>query len=235
MDGLRNPTVVRDERALAVFAVRPRGMAEAVARALANEDREFAETRWSDARSSAGVPQSYGGMRYGARLLDARSAFVPVAPEHAFAPVRRIGGTTGWYYGDWLWRLRGLMDLAVRGPGARRGRRDPEHVAVGDTVDFWRVEAVEPDRLLRLAAEMRMPGRAWLQFEVRPVPSGSMIHQTALFDPVGVLGRLYWYAVWPVHQFVFAGMLRNIARQARREGAVHGAGTAAAAAERTAG
>ena len=84
----------------------------------------------------------------------------------------------------------------------------------GDTVDFWRVEAIEDDRLLRLSAEMRLPGRAWLQFEVEPEPGGSIIRQTAIFDPVGVLGRLYWYAIWPVHGLVFRGMVRGIARAA---------------------
>jgi hypothetical protein len=118
----------------------------------------------------------------------------------------------GWYYGNALWRLRGLLDLAVGGPGLRRGRRDPESVMPGDTLDFWRVEAVEPDRLLRLGAEMRLPGRAWLQFEVTPEDGGSVIRQTALFDPVGVRGLLYWYGLWGIHRMVFAGMLRNIVR-----------------------
>ncbi|MEO2057985.1 MAG: DUF2867 domain-containing protein, partial [Thermoleophilia bacterium] len=94
----------------------------------------------------------------------------------------------------------------------------PEHVAVGDTVDFWRVEDVEPGYLLRMRSEMALPGRAWLQYEVREVPSGSMIHQTALFDPMGVFGRAYWYAMWPFHQYVFGGTLRSICRLAREEG-----------------
>ncbi len=98
----------------------------------------------------------------------------------------------------------------------RRGRRDPASVAVGEALDFWRVEAVEPGHLLRLAAEMRVPGRAWLQFEVTPENGGSLIRQTALFDPVGLGGLVYWYVLWGIHQLVFAGMLRNIARAAER-------------------
>ena len=134
--------------------------------------------------------------------------------------MRRIGGAAGWYFGDFLWRLRGFLDLLVGGPGLRRGRRDPEHLAPGDALDFWRVEAFEPDRLLRLSAEMRLPGRAWLQFEVEGEEDGkgSVIRQTAIFDPLGISGRLYWYAVWPLHAAVFAGMLRGIARAAREEG-----------------
>jgi hypothetical protein len=94
----------------------------------------------------------------------------------------------------------------------RRGRRDPDHLYVGSTVDFWRVEDIQPNRLLRLAAEMRLPGRAWLQFEIEPVGTGSSIRQTAIYDPVGLLGQLYWYILFPIHQFVFAGMLKGIVK-----------------------
>jgi len=220
VEGLRNPTVVRDDRALRTFPVRPRGLREAIERALANEDRAFAETRWSDALSSGGTLRTWGGVRFGARLVDSRSAWVPAPPEAAFRPIRRLGGTTGWYFADSLWRLRGLIDLAVAGVGLRRGRRHPDLLAVGDTVDWWRVEGYEPDRLLRLRAEMRLPGRAWLQFEVRPEERGSRIVQTAIFDPSGVLGQVYWYGLWPLHQLVFAGLLRGIVREATRVAAV---------------
>jgi uncharacterized protein YbjT (DUF2867 family) len=214
VEGLRNETVVRDPSALELFRVRPRGAREAIARALVNEDRDFAATRWSDALSSGPGPRSFGGAAVGSRLVDSRTARVPVPPEAAFAPIRRIGGRQGWYYGDVLWRLRGLLDLPFGGAGTRRGRRDPDRLQPGDTVDFWRVEEVEPDRRLRLSAEMTLPGRAWLQFEVEPAPGGSVIRQTAIFDPAGVLGRLYWYAIWPLHGLVFRGMVRGIARAA---------------------
>ena len=139
-----------------------RGVREAIARALRHEDRDFAETRWSDALSSRGPLPSLGGVRFGARLVDSRSVKVAVPPAVAFRPIRRIGGRTGWYYADWLWRLRGFVDLLAGGAGLRRGRRDPDRLVVGDAVDFWRVEAVEHGRLLRLFAEMKVPGRAWL-------------------------------------------------------------------------
>jgi hypothetical protein len=127
-------------------------------------------------------------------------------------PIRRIGGKTGWYYGNSLWRLRGFLDLLVGGAGLRRGRRDPEWLIPGDTVDFWRVEAFEPDSLLRLFAEMKLPGRAWLQFEVTGGDAGTTICQTAIFDSVGIYGLLYWYALYPLHELVFAGMLRGIVK-----------------------
>jgi uncharacterized protein YbjT (DUF2867 family) len=211
-----HPTVVRDDAALRDFDVRPVGVAEAVRRALAGEDSHFAHTRWSDALSAGGEPPSWGGARFGSRLVDSRVMAVPVGPAAAFRPIQRIGGDTGWYAWSWLWRVRGFLDLLVGGVGTRRGRPSPTTLRVGDTLDFWRVEAYEPDRRLRLAAEMKLPGRAWLEFEVTGDDRSSMIRQTAVFDPVGVLGRGYWYALWPVHHLVFGGMLRGIARAAVR-------------------
>jgi uncharacterized protein YbjT (DUF2867 family) len=210
IDSLRNATVVRDERALEVFAVRPRGLREAIERARVNEDRKFAQTRWSDALSSSGASASWGGIRVGSRIVDSRSIDVAASPEEAFAPVRRIGGDTGWYYADFLWRVRGALDLLVGGPGMRRGRRDPDVPTVGDALDFWRVEEYVPSRILRLFAEMKIPGRAWLQFEVESAPIGARIRQTAIFEPKGLIGPLYWYALYPLHELIFAGMLRRI-------------------------
>ena len=212
VDSLRNETIVRDRSANDLFSIRPLGSTHALKRALANEDREFAETRWSDAFSSvSGWPQ-WGGAKFGRRIVDSRSVHVPFLPAIAFRPIERLGGETGWYYGNWLWRIRGLLDLLFDGAGMRRGRRDPDRLLAGDTVDFWRVEEIQRDHLLRFAAEMRLPGRAWLQFEVEANGAESIIRQTAIFDPVGLLGQLYWYLLYPVHQFVFAGMLGGIVR-----------------------
>jgi len=212
IDSLRHPTLVRDPAALEAFAVRPRGVADAIAQALRNEDRERAETSWTGAVSAAGTAKEWGGTRFGNRLVDARSARVAHPPERAFLPILRLGGKNGWYYGAWLWRLRGWLDLLVGGVGMRRGRRDPKNLVPGDPLDCWRVEVCEPPTRLLLAAEMKLPGRAWLEFEVTPDHGGSVIRQTAVFDPVGLLGLAYWYAAYPLHQFVFAGMLRGIAR-----------------------
>lgn len=217
VDSMRHATVVRDDAALRAFTVRPVGLAEAVARALSGEEEELALTRWSSALSSAGPVRDWGGVRFGGRLVDARVRETRATPARAFAPVRRIGGATGWYYGDWLWRLRGALDLLLGGVGLRRGRRDPEQLRVGDELDCWRVEAYEPDRRLRLSAEMKLPGRAWLEFEVVPTEHGARVHQTALFDPVGLPGLLYWYSIWPLHQFVFEGMLRALVRAGEQE------------------
>lgn len=214
IESLPHETVVRNPSALERFPIRPRGYREAIARALLNEDREIAETRWSDALSAGGSARWTPDSPVGGRLVDSREREVPLPPAQAFAPVRRIGGATGWYYGNTLWRLRGFLDLLAGGVGLRRGRRDPETPTVGSALDFWRVEGYEPDRLLRLRAEMRMPGRAWLQFEVDGDEHGSRIRQTAIFDPVGLAGLLYWYALLPLHRLVFEGMLDGIAQRA---------------------
>ena len=142
------------------------------------------------------------------KLVDARTADSTAPPSAAFTPIRRIGGGTGWYFGNCLWRLRGLIDLLCGGIVAA-GPRDSESLRVGDTVDRWRVEAFEPDRRL-LLHEMKLPGGAWLEFDVEPTPSGSRIRQTAVFEASGFAGRVYWYLIHPLHQRVFAGMLQGI-------------------------
>jgi len=203
IDSVRHDTVVTNDRALQAFAI---------ARALINEDQEFAATRWSDALSSPGELKSWGGVKFGTRIVDSRSISVSCSPAKAMAPIRRIGGKTGWYFGTWLWRLRGFIDLLCGGVGMRRGRRDEEWPAPGDTLDFWRVEAFELERLLRLFAEMKLPGRAWLQFEIEPHGGETQIRQTAIFDPAGMSGLLYWYALYPLHQLIFNGVLRGIVK-----------------------
>lgn len=211
IESIVHPTVVRDESALKVFKIQPMGVDDAIRRAIDNEDKEFAETRWSDSLSSSGKMLSWFGVSFGSRLVDSRTVQLNIPPTLTFKPIQRIGGDTGWYAWNWLWRLRGFLDLLVGGVGMRRGRAHFEILRVGDTVDFWRVEEHDPNHFLRLAAEMKLPGRAWLEFEVTGDEFSSTIRQTAIFDPVGLLGLIYWYALYPLHQLVFAGMLRGIA------------------------
>jgi uncharacterized protein YbjT (DUF2867 family) len=216
IESIVHATVVRDDAALRAFDIRPVGIDEALRRAVDGEERQYAATRWSDALSASGEPRTWGGVRFGTRLVDSRTATVATSPPAAFRPIRRIGGATGWYAWNRLWRARGFLDLLAGGAGLRRGRCDADRLRVGDTVDFWRVEAFEPDRRLRLAAEMKLPGRAWLEFEVAGDGTATTIRQTAIFDPVGLPGQVYWYALYPVHQLVFRGMLRGIASAASR-------------------
>ncbi|RME66285.1 MAG: SDR family oxidoreductase [Caldilineae bacterium] len=214
IESIVHATVVHDDRARQVFDIQPMGVEEAVRRALANEDAAYALTRWSDAVSSTGYPDPLPHVHYGKRLYDSMMTEVPYPPEVAFAPIRQIGGQQGWYAWNRLWRLRGMLDLLMGGVGMRRGRPAGAELKPGDTVDFWRVEAYEPNRRLRLQAEMKLPGRAWLEFEVEGDDKRSTIRQTSIFDPLGFWGRLYWYAQYPLHWLVFRGMLRGIARAA---------------------
>lgn len=217
IEGLRVPTVVTDDSALKEFGFTPEPVSEAVARALRNEDEDFAATRWNDALSSGAEPRAWDGARFGSRLLDSRVIEVNAPIERAFQPIERIGGASGWYYATWLWKIRGFIDKVSGGVGIRRGRRDPYNLRLGDTVDWWRVEQIDRPTLLLLRAEMRLPGRAWLEYELEATSNTSTtIRQTAIYDPVGLPGLLYWYAVSPFHYFIFGGMLREIKSSAEK-------------------
>ena len=221
IDSIRNPTVVNDPSALTLFALKPMGLSRMIERAMQNEDSEYAVTRWSDALSSSGLEKSWGGLRFGNRIVDSRCVCLQTSAESAFAPIRRIGGASGWYFGNWLWQIRGFVDLLLGGAGLRRGRRDPEFVEVGDTLDFWRVEEFENNQKLRLRAEMKLPGRAWLEFTVEPQDHATLIRQTAIFDPLGLGGLAYWYMLYPVHKLMFGRMLRRIGDAAASEALSH--------------
>jgi uncharacterized protein YbjT (DUF2867 family) len=212
VESLRNETIVRTPTARVAFAIRPRGLSAAIERALVNEDREFAETRWSDALPQQ-PPLRWGGLAFGRRLVSSRVMRVCRGPDEAFTPIQHIGGSSGWYAANWFWRLRGLLDTLRGGVGLRRGRRDPRDLRPGDTIDFWRVERFEKGRLMRLVAEMKIPGRLWLQFEVDPTERDSLVRQTTVFDPAGYVGLAYWYLLYPVHRRVFGAMMRGIRRE----------------------
>jgi uncharacterized protein YbjT (DUF2867 family) len=214
VDSLRNETVVREPAPIGPSPQQGLGVRSAIAQALAEEDSRFAGLRWAEA-SARGRPRRFGGFAYGRRIVCSRVAAVRAGQAEAFAPLERIGGENGWYAVDWFWKLRGVLDILRGGGGLRRGRRDPKRLRTGDAVDFWRVESVEPGRLLRLSAEMRMPGRLWLQFELSNTDHRTLLRQTTIFDPAGYIGRAYWYLLYPVHRWVFGRMLHGISRAAR--------------------
>jgi len=214
IESIKHPTIVTSNRAHELFALRPCGATQAMRAALENEDRKFAETRWSDSLSASGSPGSYGGYQVRNRLIDYREKHVESAPEVTFDVIESIGGKKGWFGYDFLWRLRGIVDLLVGGVGMRRGRPQHRNLQPGDALDFWRVEFLQRPHKLRLLAEMKVPGRAWLEFVVEPRASGSVIRQTAIFDPSGLSGRLYWYSLYLLHALVFQDMVDSIARRA---------------------
>jgi uncharacterized protein YbjT (DUF2867 family) len=211
-EGLRNRVVCRDDVAARLMPQLLLPVRDAIRLALRESERAEIETVWSDAGPIPGDPDWAGGTVF----VDRRSIDVAVAPPRAFRAIARLGGRNGWYGADWLWQLRGLMDRLAGGPGLRRGRRDPERLACGDAVDFWRVVAIEPERRLVLRAEMKVPGDATLEFVVEPTGDGasSRIVQTARFRPRGLLVLAYWYAVLPLHRVVFGRMLDGIRRNA---------------------
>jgi uncharacterized protein YbjT (DUF2867 family) len=216
IEGLRSEVVVRDDLARRLFpAIQPLPYLEACGLALQRTERGDTETRWADALwTSIGDArpvtfQSEQGLELERRRLTVRAPAAAV--YRAFSG---LGGARGWLFANWAWRARGLMDRAVGGVGLRRGRRDPDELRVGDTVDFWRVEAAEPPTMLRLRAEMRVPGRAWLQFETRAAPEGTLLTQTAFFEPRGLLGLLYWYSLYPVHKVIFSALITRIGARA---------------------
>jgi hypothetical protein len=209
-EGLRNETVCRNDDAARLMPQQLLSMREAIDAALGRRAGGGVETAWSDAGAIPGDPDWAGGTVF----VDHREMAVEASPEATFATASAIGGDNGWYGGNWLWRLRGLMDTLVGGPGLRRGRRDQEHLMVGDALDFWRVIDVQPGRAFELRAEMKLPGDATLRITVEPRGEGSTLGLTARFKPRGLLGILYWYAVLPLHGIVFAGMLRGLRRAA---------------------
>ena len=216
IEGLRNEVVVRDDTAKRLFpGIEPVGYDTAVRHALASLGSGQVETRWSDSlASSAGDAPPIELTTEEGLQIERRQQVVDAPPEDVFAVFSRLGGEQGWLYADWLWWLRGVADRLVGGPGFRRGRRDPDEVRVGDALDFWRVEAVEPGRLMRLRAEMKVPGQAWLQFEARPREDGkTLLVQTAFLAPKGLPGFLYWYGLYPFHGPIFGNMIHRIAER----------------------
>ncbi|MBM3695864.1 MAG: SDR family oxidoreductase [Actinobacteria bacterium] len=212
--GLSTEVLVRDQNAQEVLPYFPLPYREAVRLALATPPEAVA-TRWSDAAPSPahpapGDPEWSGG----AVFTDRRVIPTDAAPHHLFWAFSRIGGDVGYYGLTWAWRLRGILDRLVGGVGLRRGRRHPEHLREGEALDFWRVDRINPGSLLRLQAEMRIPGEAWLQWEVEPMEEGADLVQTAIFRPRGLLGRLYWYIMAPFHSYIFPRMAWKMAAAA---------------------
>jgi uncharacterized protein YbjT (DUF2867 family) len=216
IESLVNEVIVTDGRAAQTFSNKPLGLTEAIGRSLASTRSGEVPTSFVDADLASFAPAPTDPAWSGGTVLtDIRTATSSADPAQVFSSVLSVGGDKGWYTSQRLWQIRGVLDQLFGGPGLRRGRRDPASLGVGDPVDFWRVDAVIPERELRLHAEMRLPGEAWLTWKLSPLPhAGARITQTAEFRPRGLLGRLYWLAVAPFHRFVFPGLLAGIIAEA---------------------
>ena len=217
IDGLRNEVIVRDDEARRLFPqIELMGYDRAVQLALKRLEAGQVETSWSDAlyTTQGDVPPVVLTTQDG-MIIEQRQQIVEASPSALFDAFTSLGGERGWRYMTWAWRMRGIIDRLIGGVGYRRGRRDPNQVRPGDVVDFMRVEEVEPDRLMRLRAEMKVPGKAWLQFEALPINNDrTRFVITAFFAPKGLFGLLYWYVLYPIHAMIFSGMLKKLVKQA---------------------
>jgi uncharacterized protein YbjT (DUF2867 family) len=220
IEDLRQEALLQSDLANHLFPeIHPLSFADAVRFSIDRLEADQVETSWSDALSTSmgdGEPlilTSQEGMIY-----EQRQRRVAASPEMVFRVISRLGGEEGWLYYNWLWQLRGILDRIVGGVGLQRGRRDPEDLRVGDAVDFWRVESLEPNRLIRFRAEMKLPGLAWLQFETHPLEKTKTdLRLTAFFAPKGFSGWLYWYVYYPFHKLIFPGLIRKIAEKAEQD------------------
>lgn len=229
---------VADEHDIAAYVPDPpeglTGFDDAVRFALTRIADADVQTRWSTAawtRAPADPMPTDPDWAGGSRYVDVRERRVRASADVLWSIVEGIGGERGWYSVPFAWSARGWLDRMIGGVGLRRGRRDPTHLRVGEALDFWRVEEIEPGHLLRLRAEMLLPGRAWLELRVEPDGDGSRYQQRAVFLPKGLAGHVYWKGITPAHALVFGGMADNITRAAeqsdrlaRPKGLAHTAG-----------
>jgi uncharacterized protein YbjT (DUF2867 family) len=219
IEGVRNDVIVNDHSARKLFpGIKPMDYRRAVRLALSDLNAGRVETAWSD---SLGTTQtdaqpvslaSWEGM-----MIKKWQQIVSASPEEIYNIFSGLGGKRGWLHAQGAWRLRGIADRLMGGVGLRRGRRHPQELRIGDAVDFWRVEALKPERLLRLRSEMKAPGPLWLQFEVRPQDAGkSLLTLTLFYAPKGLLGLFYWYLFYPLHIEVFSGLILKLAKRAEK-------------------
>jgi uncharacterized protein YbjT (DUF2867 family)/uncharacterized protein YndB with AHSA1/START domain len=213
IEGVIHPVVADTRRARSLFPeIRPIPYREAVGRALARTEQREVPTRWSGAGGAQA--SDYRTSDWEGLIREVRSRHVAAPPVRVFRTLGSLGGSKGWLVWGWAWRLRGLLDRVVGGPGLRRGRRDPEELLPGEALDFWRVERVDPPLRLRLRAEMKVPGAAWLEWTLFPEGGGTRLVQTASFAPHGLAGALYWYGLYPIHRLIFSDLVAAVAREA---------------------
>jgi uncharacterized protein YbjT (DUF2867 family) len=212
VDSMKVEVICKANNLQELLGIVPLSYEYAIKEAFTITEQDLVPSRWTDALTSSvladGISKHISVPVHGC-FVDYRKTRINDG-EKVMRKLWSIGGTNGWYYGDWLWGIRGFIDKLFGGVGLRRGRKNQQEISPGDTLDFWRVLIAEKEeKRLLLYAEMKLPGEAWLEFNI---DKENMLHQTATFRPLGLWGRLYWYSVLPLHGFVFRGMIRNIAR-----------------------
>ena len=217
IEGLKNDVIVQDNKAEKLFPeISPLSYKRAVELAMARIDTDDVETTWNDALISSKGDEEPVILKTKEGLnIERRIRTVNASSQQVFETFSSLGGEKGWPVFQWAWKLRGIMDRLVGGVGFRRGRRHPKELRVGDALDFWRVEVIKPDELLRLRAEMKLPGKAWLEFQaIKQEAQMTKLVQTAYFAPKGLFGLLYWYGLYPFHSLIFSRMIEKLVRQA---------------------
>ena len=215
INGIKIPTIVtKQEKTFNDFDIRPITMAKAIEKAIEREDSEFKRTHWASSFSSSNHDMKWLEQQRGNKLIYTTRININSTIKSAFYIIQQIGGKKGWYYANFMWKLRGFIDAMVGGTGYRRGRKDPIELHEGDFLDWWRVEQFSPPKCLRLFAEMKLPGRAWLEFEVKEKSNQSCeLYLSAIFDPSGLIGRIYWYSLYPLHFFIFNGLIKGLKKE----------------------
>lgn len=212
--GLKNKAVVKDDAARKVFPdIHPMPYEEAVAHAIGQLDAQSVDTTWNDDYAEI---DGYRFQQEQGMMIEERQRKIDAPPADVFTIVSRIGGEQGWLYWNWLWKFRGMVDRLMGGPGYRPHRRHPDYLRAGDILNFWRVEEVRHDEYLMLRAEMKLPGRGWLEFHIEPRDNQqTCLTQTAYYAPRGFFGFVYWYAIFFIHKYIFDGMIDAIVQQAQ--------------------
>ena len=215
VEGLKNESIVKSDLSKKYFPnIKLLSYKESVRRAVFNFDNKSIETSWSDSLSSSrGNDNQVSSVNKEGLITETRFVKIKSNKNKIFKVISSIGGNKGWMYANFLWSIRGYLDLMVGGVGLRRGRRHPTDLKQGDALDFWRVEKIIPGELLRLKAEMKLPGRAWLEYEILERKNDCQLIQKAYFMPTGLFGLVYWYGLYPLHKIIFRGLINNIKKE----------------------
>jgi len=213
MEGCRNKVVCNPQNLLPERLYQPIPFKEAIVKAMSREEQDAVHTRWSDEYPPAHeLAIKLKELKKPPEYISVYSIFSTKSAEALFRSICRIGGTEGWFHANWMWRLRGMLDRLLLGVGTSRGRRSASTLRVNDVVDFWRVERLVRDENLLLRAEMKLPGKAWLEFRIDPENHGNRLAVTAYYEPHGLPGRLYWYNFLPFHYFIFTNLIKQLDR-----------------------
>tara|TARA_A100001015_G_scaffold174960_1_gene194505 strand:- start:9729 stop:11174 length:1446 start_codon:yes stop_codon:yes gene_type:complete len=215
IESIKHATVINcDEETKKYFPFETLSMSKSIKLSIAKEEKLFTNTHWASSYSSSGLNNKWLEIKKGNKLIYTKNIEIKSNAKSCFHIIQQIGGKNGWYYATFLWKIRGMLDLLFGGTGHKRGRKHPVDLHEGDFIDWWRVQQYNPPRILRLFAEMKLPGKAWLEFELDEKNSKkSILFITAIFDPNGLLGRLYWFSLYPLHFFIFNGLLKAIQKR----------------------